>query len=68
MPIYFEQLGDPASEASEHLAQVSKQIQKLEATDPEFLQTNYEIDIDYFELKKLPTKPLTRSASKWVKF
>jgi uncharacterized protein YjbK len=36
----------------------------LEKLDPEFLQTNYEIDIDYFDLKKLPKKPLTRSASK----
>ena len=68
MPIYFEQLSTPGSEASEHLAHVSSQIQKLEKVDPEFLQANYEIDIDYFDLKKLPTKPLTRSASKWVKF
>ena len=64
MPIYFEQLSTPGSEASEHLAHVSSQIQKLEKVDPEFLQANYEIDIDYFDLKKLPTKPLTRSASK----
>ncbi len=64
MPEYFEQLSNPASEASQHLDLVAKQIQKLEKIDPEFLQTNYEIDIDYFDLKKLPTKPLTRSASK----
>jgi hypothetical protein len=64
MPVYFEQLSSPSSEASLHLAQVSKQIEKLEKLDPEFLQTNYEIDIDYFDLKKLPKKPLTRSASK----
>ncbi len=64
MPTYFEQLASPKSEASKHLAQVTKEIQKLEKTDPEFLQTNHEIDIDYFDLKKLPTKPLTRSAPK----
>ena len=64
MPVYFEQLKSPKSEASLHLAQVAAQIQKLERADPEFLQTNYEIDVDYFDLKKLPKNPLTRSVPK----
>jgi hypothetical protein len=64
MPTYFEQLSSPNSEASKHLAGMRQEIEKLENSDPSFLRTNYEIDVDYFDLKPLPTNPLTRSASK----
>jgi len=61
---YFEQLSSPKSEASQHLAQMTQKVQELELKDPAFLRTNFEIDLDYFELKQLPTKPLSRSVQK----
>jgi Fe-S-cluster containining protein len=54
MPQYIAQLKDAASEASAHLSFVMQEIQQLSKIDPDFLATNYEIDVDYFELKKLP--------------
>ena len=56
---YFEQLAQPASEASLHLSKMAQVIQKLEKSDPAFLETNYAIDIDYFELEALPVNPWT---------
>jgi Fe-S-cluster containining protein len=61
---YFEQLSAPDSEASLHLTQMTKKVKELEQKDPSFLQANYEIDLDYFELQQLPTKPLSRSVQK----
>lgn len=54
---YFEQLSDPKSEASLHLLSMSKIIKSLEKTDSKFLQNNYAIDVDYFELENLPLNP-----------
>jgi hypothetical protein len=56
MPAYVKQLKDPSSEASLHLDQMKSTIDQLIETDAEFLATNFEIDVDYFELKKLPMK------------
>ena len=64
MDTYFGQLSTPGSDASEHLARMTNKVEKLEKQDPNFLQTNYEIDVDYFDLKKLPTKPLNWSFQK----
>jgi Fe-S-cluster containining protein len=56
MPAYVAELKDPNSDASHHLNQMQITIKKLTQTDAEFLATNFEIDVDYFELKKLPVK------------
>jgi Fe-S-cluster containining protein len=61
MDTYFKQLSDPSSEASSHLSKMTQKIQKLEKQDPAFLQANYEVDIDYFDLKKLPAQSRSRS-------
>ena len=54
---YFAQLSDPKSEASLHLLSMSNIIKGLEKTDHEFLENNYAIDVDYFELETLPVSP-----------
>lgn len=54
MPEYSRQLGDPASDASLHLSLVSAEIKRLHKSDSQFLKNNFAVDIDYFELKKLP--------------
>jgi len=64
MPEYIEQLAQRGSDASLHLRKVSKEIRKLSGTDPEFLSANHAVDLDYFELKKLPHRPLFRDRSK----
>jgi len=64
MPDYIEQLADRSSDASLHLRTVSNEIRKLSSTDPEFLAANHAVDLDYFELKKLPHRPLFRDRSK----
>jgi hypothetical protein len=52
MDVYVDSLADSNSEASAHLAKVSKTVAKLEVSDPVFLQQNYEMDKAYFDLKK----------------
>jgi len=54
---YFAQLADPKSDASLHLLSMSNIIKRLEKTDHEFLESNYAIDVDYFELETLPVSP-----------
>jgi len=51
---YFEQLKDPASQASQHVSQMVSAVRQLEKSDPDFLKNNYAIDADYFELEALP--------------
>ena len=58
MPQYIAQLKDADSEASSHLSFVTQKIKTLTTSDPDFLAANYEIDLDYFELKKLPSPKL----------
>jgi len=55
MPEYIAQLSNPKSVASLHLNEVRSVIQTLETEDPEFLKTNHQVDIDYFNLEKLPS-------------
>ena len=56
MTTYVEQLHDNESEASHHLLSIKSEILKLEKSDPEFLARNHEVDVDYFDLIKLPIK------------
>jgi Fe-S-cluster containining protein len=55
---YFEQLNDPASQATQHLTQMVAAVSQLEKSDPEFLKHNFAIDADYFELEPLPINAL----------
>jgi hypothetical protein len=64
METYFAQLSDPKSDASRHLAQASKTIHALEASDPEFLKTNHAVDIDYFDLIPLPEPGASKRRAK----
>jgi len=64
MPEYISQLESKTSEASQHLAVVSKTIRLQEKRDPSFLQRNFEVDKDYFELKRLPSQTITQRSSK----
>ena len=59
MSQYIAQLKDDASEASSHLRFVTQKIKTLTTSDPDFLEANYEVDLDYFELKKLPHPKLS---------
>ncbi len=56
---YFEQLLNPASEASAHLLKMVQVVQDLETSDPAFLAANHAIDVDYFELEAVPHTPWT---------
>jgi hypothetical protein len=56
MTTYVEQLHDNESEASRHLLAIKSEILKLEKSDPQFLARNHEVDVDYFDLIKLPIK------------
>jgi Fe-S-cluster containining protein len=61
--LYFAQLSDPSSQASQHLVQMADAIRQLEHTDSPFLQDNFAIDSAYFELEALPTNPLLSPVS-----
>ncbi len=62
MPEYIRQLKKADSEAARHLAACKKEIARLEKSDSRFLISNFAIDADYFDLKKLPTSRLGESA------
>ena len=53
MPMYESQLQDPASEASNHLRQMSEAVKELSKSDPQFLTSNYRVDSYYFDLAPL---------------
>lgn len=53
MPMYESQLQDPASEASNHLRQMSEAVEGLAKSDPQFLKENYRVDSYYFDLVPL---------------
>ncbi len=63
MSEYTEQLQSTSSEASVHLAQMTKEIKKLEKIDPAFIRRNHEVDVDFFDLLPL-TKPSSRRTKK----
>ncbi len=54
MPEYIRQLKDESSEASKHLASCKQEFARLEKSDRAFLKGNFDIDSDYFDLKRLP--------------
>ncbi|MFZ4787642.1 MAG: hypothetical protein ACOYLL_06100 [Beijerinckiaceae bacterium] len=56
MPTYIAQLADASSEASQHLAQMRQTITELEQKEPAYLLHNHMVDIDYFDLLKLPVQ------------
>lgn len=56
MPTYIAQLADAESEASQHLALMRQTIAVLEQHEPDYLLHNHEVDIDYFDLQKLPVQ------------
>ena len=53
MDNYLLGLSDIKSDASEHLHKVQQDIARLEKTDPAFLQLNHEVDVEYFDLKRI---------------
>jgi hypothetical protein len=56
LPTYVAQLSDARSEASAHLAAMTREIVRLERDDPGFLLRNREIDLEYFDLTELPSE------------
>ncbi|MCX7317168.1 MAG: hypothetical protein NTZ22_10150 [Hyphomicrobiales bacterium] len=56
MPAYIAQLADASSEASQHLAKMRQTITELEQKEPAYLLHNHMVDIDYFDLLKLPVQ------------
>ncbi len=63
MPEYIRQLKNGKSDAAKHLAACRDEIAGLEKSDNRFLKNNFEIDSDYFELKRLPIAPLKKDTS-----
>ena len=53
---YGDQLKDPFSDASIHLAEMKKRIRQLTKEDQKFLRDNHKVDVSYFDLKKLPIR------------
>ena len=53
MPTYRQQLNDPYSEASAHLARMKATIEQLEVDDPQYLEQNFQVDTEYFDIKAL---------------
>ncbi len=47
---YVEQLSDAKTEASQHLARMKKAVTRLERVDRNYLQQNFAVDRDYFDL------------------
>jgi hypothetical protein len=60
MPEYVRQLKDQRSEASKHLAACQQEFIRLEKSDAAFLKGNFEIDSDYFDLKRLPVPRIAK--------
>ncbi len=67
MAEYTAQLGNPTSAASAHLARIQKEVLALEMKDPLFLENNFAVDSDYFELQKLKHEPLAQSVAEKAK-
>lgn len=59
MDDYFDSLAIKDSDANQHLSKVNEIIVQLEKTDPTFLQTNHEVDVSYFDLKRVPAVHFT---------
>jgi len=59
MDDYFASLAIKDSDANQHLSKVNEIIVQLEKTDPAFLQMNHEVDVSYFDLKRVPAVHFT---------
>jgi hypothetical protein len=59
MATYVDQLADPNSDASTHLAAIQTEIRTLSKTEEAFLKRNFSVDSDYFALQELPVPPLS---------
>lgn len=59
MATYIEQLADPNSDASTHLAAIQNETHALLVQDAAFLKRNFSVDSDYFALQQLPVPPLS---------
>jgi Fe-S-cluster containining protein len=53
MPLYRQQLDDPASEATQHLSRMTHAVRALAKEDPSFLKQNFKVDSNYFDLQPL---------------
>jgi hypothetical protein len=55
MPEYINQLKLPNSEANNHLNFIKKRINHIQQEDFNFLERTYAVDIEYFDIKTIPT-------------
>ncbi|MFM7697929.1 MAG: hypothetical protein ACKO69_03590 [Limnohabitans sp.] len=53
MDDYLHGLSDVGSDASIHLQKARQEIVQLEKIDPAFLQLNHQVDVAYFDLKRI---------------
>jgi len=60
MPQYQFELQQPGSDASTHFAAMSTELQSLKKSDRKFLNANYKVDSDYFDLRPLQTKTMLK--------
>ena len=64
MTEYIQQLKQPDSVASKHLSAMRSEIDMLAKSDQSFLQRNYGVDSEYFELKRLPNQAAKKETKK----
>lgn len=60
MPQYQLELQQPDSDASAHFAAMNAELQALKKSDRTFLNANYRVDSDYFDLLPLQTKSMLK--------
>ncbi len=61
MPEYQLGLQQPDSDAAAHFAAMNAEIQALKKSDNKFLNANYRVDSDYFDLLPLQTKTVLKN-------
>ena len=60
MPQYQLELQHPGSDASSHFAAMNAELHALKKSDRKFLNANYQVDSDYFDLHPLQTKTMLK--------
>ena len=60
MPQYQLALHHPGSDASSHFAAMNAELHALKKSDRKFLNANYQVDSDYFDLHPLQTKTMLK--------
>ena len=58
---YQKELSISGSEAEQHFKRIDQRLQSIKREKPEFLQHNFELDVDYFELLPLATPQKARA-------